>query len=57
MFELIRTTVREQKEETRRKVPGTERGSESEEKGEEVINDTVEHRSLQLCSLITFGSL
>lgn len=27
VFELIRITVREQKEETRRKVPGTERGS------------------------------
>lgn len=57
MSELIRMTVREQKEETRRKVPGTEKGSESEEEGEEVINDTVEHRSLQLYSLITFGSL
>lgn len=33
MFELIRMTIREQKEETRRKVPGTERGSKSEEKG------------------------
>lgn len=30
VFELIRMTVREQKVETRRKVPGTERGSESE---------------------------
>lgn len=33
------------------------RERESEEEGEEVINDTVEHRSLQLYSLITFGSL
>ncbi len=33
MFELIRMTIREQKEETRRKVPGKERGSESEEDG------------------------
>ncbi len=33
VFELIRMTIREQKEETRRKVPGKERGSESEEDG------------------------